>query len=66
MDKVYPRAEIRKSLISGARYPWRLYFIVGLNKHQLKFWDGYSTFDQALSEANRRVRLARRFGLRSE
>lgn len=61
MDKVYPRAEIYKSPIDGDRRPWKLYFTVGLNKPQLKFWYGYSTFDQALSEANRRVRLARRF-----
>lgn len=60
MDKVYPRAEIHKSIIGVDRYPWKLYFTVGLNNPRFQFWYGYSTFDEALAEGNRRVRLARR------
>lgn len=60
MGKVYPRAHIHKSLISGDQYPWKVYFTLGLNKPSLKFWYTYSSFDEAVLDANRRVGRVRR------
>lgn len=60
MSKVYPRAHIHKSLISGDQYPWKVYITMGLNKPRLKFWYTFPSFDEAVSYANRRVDRVRR------
>lgn len=57
MSEIHPRARIWKSLISDDPYPWKLYFtrISGQTPTHW-YWYSYSTFEEAVSEANRRIR----------